>query len=58
MVSGKLLRKRNNSGWKLLVEWKYGSVNWVSLKELKQSNTVEMSEYAVENEISDEPDFN
>ena len=40
------------------MEWNYGSVYWVSLKDLKQSNPVELAEHAVENEISDEPAFN
>ena len=33
--SDNLHRKRTNSGWKLLVEWKDGSVDWVPLKDLK-----------------------
>ena len=45
-------------GWKLLVEWKDGSVDWVPQKDLKQSNPVELAEYDVANEISDEPALN
>ena len=56
--SGNLHRKRTTRDWKLLVEWKYRSVDWFPLKDLKQSNPVELSEYAVANEISDEPAFN
>ena len=41
-----------------LVEWKDGSVDWVPLKELKKSNPVDLAEYTVVNEISDEPAFN
>ena len=33
------------------------SVDWVPLKYLKQSNPVELAEYDVVNQISDEPDF-
>ena len=40
------------------MEWKDGSVDCVPLKELKQSNPVDLSEYSVANEISDEPNFN
>ena len=40
------------------MEWKDGSVKWVKLKGLKQSNPVDLDEYAVANEISDEPAFN
>ena len=40
------------------MEWKDGSVDWVPLKDLKQSNPVDLAEYAVANEISDELAFN
>ena len=56
--SGNLHRKRTTRGWKVLVERKDGSADWVPLKDLKQSNPVELAEYAVKNEISDEPTFN
>ena len=52
-ISGNLPRKRMTRGWKLLVEWKDGSVDWVPLKDLKQSNPVELAEYSVVNEIID-----
>ena len=52
-ISANLHRKSMNRGWKLLVEWKYGSVDWVTLKYLKHSNPVDLDEYAVANEISD-----
>ena len=39
------------------MEWKDCLFDWVPLKDLKQSNPVDLSEYAVENEISDEPAF-
>ena len=55
---GNLHRKRTNHVWKLLVEWKDGSVDRVPLKELKHSNPVELAECAVKNEISDKPAFN
>ena len=56
--SGNLHRNSMTRRWKLLVEWKDGSVDWVPLKDLKQSNPVELAEYAAENDISDEPSFN
>ena len=57
-ISGNLHRKRLTRGWKLLLEWKDVSVDWVPLKGLKQSNPVELAEYYVVNKISDEPAFN
>ena len=56
--SGNLHRNRTTCGFKLLVEWKYGSVDWVIIKDLKQSNPVDLAEYSVANEISCEPAFN
>ena len=49
--------KRTTKGWKLLVEWKDKSTQWVPLKDLKQSNPVQLAEYAVTNKIADEPAF-
>ena len=49
--------KRKTRCWKLLVELKDGSVDLVPLKDLKQSNPFYMDEYAVENDIIDEPAF-
>ena len=53
--SGNRIPKRTTRGWKFLVEWKDGSTQWVPLRELKDSNPVELAEYAVENGIADEP---
>ena len=40
--SGNLHRKRTSHGWKLLVEYKEGSVDWVPLKYLKHPNLVDL----------------
>ena len=55
--NGNRHRKMTTRGWKLEVEWKDGSVSWVPLKDLKASNPLELAEYAVANEIDDEPAF-
>ena len=34
-------------GWDLLVTWEDGSTTWVPLKDLRESNPVEVAEYAV-----------
>ena len=44
-------------GWRFLVSWKDGSLSWVPLRELKDSNPVEIAEYAIANQISEEPAF-
>ena len=55
--NGNLHWNMKTCGWKILTERKDVSVDWVPLKDLKQSNSVELDEYAVDNEIRDEPDF-
>ena len=49
--------KPTTKGWELLVSWKDGSSSWVKLKDLKNSNPVEVAEYAVANRIQEEPAF-
>ena len=56
--NGNKVPKKTTCGWKLLVEWKDGSSDWVALKDLKAANPVEVAEYAVANQISSEPAFN
>ena len=65
MKLGSMTRSKNDNmlpnitttGWKLQVLRKDGSTDWVPLKELKASNPVEVAEYAVGNQIADEPAF-
>ena len=53
--NGNLHWKMMTHVWKLLVKWKDRSVDWVPLVHPKQYKPVELAEYAVDNEISDEP---
>jgi len=55
--NGNKVPKKTTRGWKMLVEWKDGSQDWLPLSELKGSNPVEVAEYAVANRIDDEPAF-
>ena len=55
--NGHLNPKITTRGWKIEVEWKDGSVNWVSLEDLKASNPVEVADYAITNNIDEEPAF-
>jgi hypothetical protein len=57
-ASGNVKPKMTTRGWKLLVQGKDGSQFWAKLKDLKESNPVELAEYAVANRIADEPAFN
>jgi hypothetical protein len=49
--------KRTTKGWDLLIEWKDGTTSWEALKDLKESNPVQVAEYAVLNELVAEPAF-
>jgi len=44
-------------GWKFKIKWKDGTVEWVPLKILKESNPVETAEYAAARSLVDEPAF-
>jgi len=44
-------------GWKLLVRWKDGSEQWVPLKLLKESNPVDVAEFAAARDIHHKPAF-
>ena len=55
--NGNMIPKTTTRGWDLLVEWKDGSHAWIPLKDLKISHPIELAEYAVANDIEDEPAF-
>ena len=50
-------RRETTIGCELLAQWKDGSMNWVSLKDLKESYPVQTGEYAVAAKIAKEPAF-
>ena len=53
---GRRMRK-TTCGWKLLVQWKDGSEQWIPLKDMKESHPVECAEFAKARGIADEPAF-
>ena len=55
--TGTRRRRETTIGWELLAQWKDGSTNWISLKDLKESYPVQMAEYAVAAKIAMEPAF-
>jgi hypothetical protein len=57
MSSGNVKPKITTQGWQLLVLWKDKLTSWVKLKDLKASSPVELAEYAVVNQIAEEPAF-
>jgi hypothetical protein len=49
--------RQTTKGWVLLLQWKDGSTTWFPLKDLKESNPIEVAEYAVANKLLHEPAF-
>jgi hypothetical protein len=43
----KIQVRKTRIGWQLCVEWKYGTTSWERLTDTKESNPVEVAEYAV-----------
>jgi hypothetical protein len=54
--SNKKVRKTTNV-WNLCVEWKDGTTSWERLVDLKESNSVEVAEYASLKSLLSTPDF-
>ena len=46
-VNGKQRYKKTTAGWKLLVEFTDGTTNWIRLKDVKNSNPIQLAEYAI-----------
>ena len=55
--SGQRRMRKSTAGWNLLVQFKNGREEWFPLKVLKESNPVEVAEFAVARGIDKEPAF-
>ena len=55
--NGKSFKKKMMVGWQLEVEWRDGMTSWLPLKTLKNTNPVQVAEYAHGNQIDIEPTF-
>jgi hypothetical protein len=55
--NGEKVPKVTTDGWELLVEFKDGTTEWVKLKDVKDSNPIELAEYAIANQLQEEPAF-
>ena len=49
--------KKTTRGWKILVEWRDESSDWIDLKDVKEANPVELAEYAIQSGLHNEPAF-
>jgi hypothetical protein len=47
--------RQTTVGWKLLIQWNNGLHKWIALKILKESNPVQVVEYAIACDIADKP---
>jgi hypothetical protein len=54
---GQRIPKTATKGWKLLCQWRDGSSDWIELKHVKDSNPIQLAEYALANCIQEEPAF-
>jgi hypothetical protein len=57
IVRNRRVPRKTTKGWKLCVEWVDGTTSWEPLNLLKESNPVEVAEYAVAAGIAGEPAF-
>ena len=55
--SGNRRMRQTTNGWKLLIQWKDGSEQWIPLKLMKEYNPVEVAEFACARQIDKEPAF-
>jgi hypothetical protein len=49
--------RKTTKGWHLCVEWKDGTTIWERLADLKESNPVEVAEYAATKSLLNTPAF-
>ena len=54
---GKRTMRRSTEGWSFHIKWRDGTTSWVDLKDLKETNPVDIAEYATARRIQDEPAF-
>ena len=56
-VKGKQHLKKTTRGWEFCVQWKDSTTSWARLADLKESNPIEVAEYAMAQGIDHEPAF-
>ena len=50
-------RRDTTKGWEVCIQWKDGSSTWNQVKDVKDSFPVKLVDYALLNQIADEPAF-
>ena len=56
-VGNKQVKKKTITAWDIKVEWVDGTSSWFLLKEVKNSNSFELAEYAMHSRLNLEPAF-
>ena len=54
---GRQSMHKTTVGWKFNIKWRDGTTKWVSLKDIKESNPIEVAEYVTARYIQEEPAF-
>ena len=49
--------RETTKGWEVCMQWKDGSSTWNQVKDVKESLLVQLLDYTLLNQISDEPEF-
>jgi len=55
--NGNRRQRETTKGWEILIQWKDGSTTWNKLKNVEDLYPVQLAEFAVENNVIDEPAF-
>ncbi len=55
--NGMIQKKKTTKGWWLLAELQNGTTEWIKLKDIKESNPVQVAEYAKSRDLLNEPAF-
>jgi len=55
--NGNMHSKKTTKGWDISVKWYNGLTSWLPLKDIKDSNPLELAQYAIVNKIEREPAF-
>ena len=58
VVRGRSLKRKNTKGWNLCVQWKDETTTWKRLQDIKESHTIQVTDYSITQGISNEPYFN
>jgi hypothetical protein len=56
-ITARKRKRYTQNDWEFCVVWKDGSTNWVGMRDLKESYTIELAEYVLNNNLDKEEAF-